>query len=124
MGKLIRHIDLTPEEPGARADVGLKLDEVSLEAEVPLARFRFSSKAGTRSTLQSAMETISGAAAGCVSVFTMSAIGAPKWVAISALPLLLGFHLCIRCLPRRTQCESCRCGGSCGADPDDRGRPL
>src|ERR1700732_3816265 len=77
MGKLIRHIDLTPEEPGARADVGLKLDEVSLEAEVPLARFRFSSKAGTRSTLQSAMETVSVAAAGCVRVFTMSGIGGP-----------------------------------------------
>jgi hypothetical protein len=112
MVKSIRHTDLASEEPGARADVGLPLDEVSLEAEVPLARFRFSSRAGPRSTLQSAMETISVAAAGCISVGTMSAIGAPKWVAISALPLLLGFHLCIRYLSRRTQCESCHRGGS------------
>ena len=37
MVKSIRHTDLASEEPGARADVGLQLDEVSLEAEVPLA---------------------------------------------------------------------------------------
>lgn len=125
MGKLIRHTDLAQtEEPGARADVDLQLDEVRLEAELPLTRIMFSSRAGTRSPLQSAMETISVAAAGCVSVATIAGIGAPKWVAVSALPLLFGFHLCIRCLPRRKQCESCRRGGSREVDPDNRGRPL
>jgi hypothetical protein len=124
MGKRIRHTDLALEKPGARAELNLERDEVTVEAEFPLARIRFIGKAGTRSRLQPAMETFSVAAAGCGSVATIAAVGAPKWMAISALPLLFAFHLCIRYLPRRKRCESCRRPGACPADPDDPGQAL
>jgi len=115
----IRHTDLGPEEPGDRANPRVELDQVDLRAELPGARFAFRGRAGTRSRLQSAMETVSVAFAWCVTAGTMSAIGAPKWVAISALPLLLGYNLCTQWLFRRKQCESCRRGGSGDGDPGD-----
>jgi hypothetical protein len=99
--EIIKHTDLArTEEPGARADI----DELEIEAHVgPIGRIRLRGRAGKQSPLQSAMATGTLAAAGCISAGTISAIGAPAWVAVCSLPLPYVFHLHKEYLSRRRQ---------------------
>jgi hypothetical protein len=102
MGKIIRHTDLAQaEEPGPRADVDLPLEDFEFEAQLPLARFKVKTRTSPRSPLGAAVATVSVVVGGCAAAGTVSAIGAPIWMAVSSLALPFVFYLCLRYLPRR-----------------------
>jgi hypothetical protein len=95
MGKIIRHTDLADEQPGARADVDLPLEDFEFEAQVPLVRFKVKTRTSKGSPLATAMAAVALVVGGCASAGTVSALGAPTWAALVSLLLPFAYYLCV-----------------------------
>lgn len=86
MSKIIKHTDLTGEEPGPRADVRLPLEGIGFEAQLtPWVSFKLHARTLTKSPLNAAVTAALVAVAGCVCAGLSAAIGAPAWLAIAMI---------------------------------------
>ena len=100
MGKIVKHTDLSREEPGPRADLDLPQEDVEFRTKLPLVGggIEMRARITPESSLSSAIITVVLVSTGCGCAGTMFAIGAPIWAAVSAmlLPAFVYFTLARR----------------------------
>jgi len=116
MGGIVKHTDLSSEEPGPRASV----DNREFRAKLPLGgELVLKARTVSGSRLNWTLMTVALVTTGCICTGTLSIIGAPTWVAAGALLLPVVVYSCLsrrgknRQLPYLTCKPSARTAPAC-----------
>jgi hypothetical protein len=95
VAKVIKHIDLSSEDPGPRAALNLPQEDIEFGGELPLfgGKVLLKARVTPGSPLSRLVTAVSLIASGCACVVTLSLIGLPAWAAASTLILPAAIYL-------------------------------